>query len=83
MVLWMMSSLENLTGKDALVTSVRLLAGAALVVAALLASWSAWQTLRGKRRALAKLWSVVLLFATGYLLWIGFAYHLIGFGANF
>jgi len=83
LVLWMMSSLENLTGMDALVTVVRLFVGAALIAGAALTLWSGWQVLRSRRRWYAKLWSVVLALAALYLLWIGFAYHLIGFGANF
>ncbi|AKC86259.1 hypothetical protein WQ53_05185 [Pseudoxanthomonas suwonensis] len=83
LVLWMMSSLENLTGMDGVVTAVRLFVGVALIVGAALTLWSAWQVLRSRRRWFAKLWSVVLALAGLYLLWIGFAYHLIGFGANF
>ncbi|MFT3762070.1 MAG: serine hydrolase [Pseudoxanthomonas sp.] len=83
MVLWMMSNLENLSGMDGLVVVVRLLAGAALIVAALLSLYNAWRVLRGGRRWYAKLWSVVLALACLYLLWVGLAYHLIGFGANF
>jgi CubicO group peptidase (beta-lactamase class C family) len=83
LVLWMMSSLENLTGMDGVVTAVRLFVGAALIAGAALVLWSAWQVLRGSRRWYAKLWSAVLALSGLYLLWIGFAYHLIGFGANF
>lgn len=83
LVLWMTGNLENLTGKDGLVTAVRLLVGAALAVGAALLLWSTWQTLRGGRGWLAKLWGVVLALAALYLLWVGFAYHLIGVGANF
>jgi len=83
LVLWMMSSLENLTGIDGVVMAARLLVGAALIAGAALTLWSAWQVLRGRRRWLARLWSVLLALAGLYLLWVGFAYHLIGFGANF
>lgn len=83
LVLWMMSNLENLTGMDVVVSAARLLIGAALIAGAALTSWSAWQVLRSRRRWFAKLWSAMLALAGLYLLWIGFAYHLIGFGANF
>jgi len=83
LVLWMTGNLENLTGMDGVVTAVRLLVGAALLAGAALTLWSAWQVLRGRRGWFARLWSVVLVLAALYLLWVGFAYHLVGVGANF
>lgn len=82
-VLWMMSDLENLSGADALVTVARLLVGAGLITGAALATWGAWGTLRGGRRWYAKLWALLLALAALYLLWVGFDYHLVGFGADF
>jgi len=83
LVLWMMSNLENLTGADAMVVTARLLVGLALVAGAVLAVHGAWGTLRGGRRWYAKLWAALLALAALYLLWVGFDYHLVGFGANF
>lgn len=83
LVLWMTGNLENLTGMDGVVTAVRLLVGVALVAGVALTLWNAWQVLRGRRGWFAKLWSVVLALAALYLLWVGFAYHLVGVGANF
>lgn len=83
LVLWMTGNLENLTGKDGLVTAVRLLAGVLLVGGAALLAWSGWHTLRGGRGWIAKLWNVAMVLAGVFLVWVGFAYHLIGVGAYF
>ena len=37
----------------------------------------------GGRRWPAKLWSLALVFATFIVLWIAFAFHLIGWGVNY
>src|SRR5690606_9935834 len=68
---------------DKWIILVRLFALVALPVGAALATWNAWQALRSRRRWLAKAWAVLLALACLYLLWIGFAYHVIGFGANY
>ena len=47
------------------------------------AVWNAWQVLRGGRRLLARLWAVLLALSCLFLLWLGFANHIIGFGANY
>jgi len=48
-----------------------------------LALWNLWSVWTGKRRWPAKLWSVVLVFSTFIVLWIAFAFHLIGWGVNY
>ena len=58
-------------------TFVALLGGLAVVI------WDAWQVWRAKRGWKAKLWSVLLVFAVLVLVWIGFAFHLLDFGANY
>jgi len=68
---------------DVLIIAVRLFATVVLPLGAAVAVWNAWQVLRGQRRVLAKLWAVLLALACLFLLWIGIAQHVIGFGANY
>jgi CubicO group peptidase (beta-lactamase class C family) len=84
LVVWMMSDLARLgPGSDVLVNGVRLLATVVLPLGALASLWNVWQVLRSGRRVWAKLWSVLLALACLFLLWVGFAYHVIGFGAYY
>ena len=84
LVLWMMADLPRLgPSSDGLVNAVRLLATVVLPLGALAALWNAWQVLRSGRRVWAKLWSVLLALACLFLLWVGFAYHVVGFGAYY
>jgi len=68
---------------DGLIIAMRLFATVALPLGAILATWNAWHVLRARRRWLAKLWSVLLALACLFLLWVGFAHHVIGFGAYY
>ncbi|MFC3716354.1 serine hydrolase [Luteimonas soli] len=68
---------------DGLIIALRLFAMVVLPLGAAVAAWNAWHVLRGRRRILAKLWAVLLALAFLFLLWIGFANHVIGFGANY
>ena len=80
----MLGDLE-MTGpaSDVWINLLRLFATVALPVGAAVAAWNAWQVLRGRRRWLAKLWAVLLALSCLFLLWIGFANHLIGYGAYY
>lgn len=83
-VVAMLSDLEMTgAGSDAMINALRLFALVALPVGAALSLWNAWQVLRGRRRWLAKLWAVLLALACLYLLWVGLAHHLIGYGAYY
>ena len=83
-VVAMLSDLE-MTGasSDLWINLLRLFATVALPVGAAIAVWNAWQVLRGRRRWLAKLWALLLALSCLFLLWIGFANHLIGYGAYY
>jgi CubicO group peptidase (beta-lactamase class C family) len=84
LVVWMMGDLPRLgPSSDGLVNIVRLLATVVLPLGALASLWNAWQVLRSRRRILAKIWSVLLALACLFLLWVGFAYHLVGYGAYY
>ena len=84
LVVGMLSKLEMTSpGTDGLIIALRLFATIALPLSAAIAAWNAWHVLRGRRRLLAKLWALLLGLACLFLLWIGFAHHLIGFGANY
>jgi CubicO group peptidase (beta-lactamase class C family) len=45
--------------------------------------WHLWTVWTGPRRWPAKLWSVVLVLASFFVLWVAFAFNLIGFGLNY
>jgi CubicO group peptidase (beta-lactamase class C family) len=52
-------------------------------VFALWNAWQVWSTRRGWRNLFAWIWSVVLVLASGTLLWVALAYHLVGVGLKF
>lgn len=84
LVVGMLSKLEMTSpSSDGLIIAMRLFATVALPLGAGLAVWNAWQVLRGRRKWLAKLWALLLALACLFLLWIGVAHHIIGFGANY
>src|SRR3546814_20812369 len=68
---------------DGLIIALRLFATVVLPLGAAVAVWNAWHVLRDRRRILAKLWALLLALACLFLLWIGFANHVIGFAANY
>jgi hypothetical protein len=45
--------------------------------------WFAWTAWRAKRGWKPKVWSLALVFAASIVAWIGFAFHLVGFGTNY
>ncbi|HIE5354423.1 TPA: serine hydrolase domain-containing protein [Stenotrophomonas maltophilia] len=80
----MLSALEMTSPRsDVMINAMRLFATVALPLGAAFAVWNAWHVLRSQRRWLAKLWAVLLALACLFLLWLGFAQHVIGFGANY
>ena len=84
LVVGMLSRLEMTSPRtDGLIIAMRLFATVALPLGAGFTAWNAWHVLRGRRKWLAKLWAVLLALACLFLLWIGFAHHVIGFGANY
>ena len=84
LVVGMLSKLEMTSpGTDGLIIAMRLFATLALPLGAAIAVWNAWHVLRGRRKWLAKLWAVLLALACLFLLWIGIAHHVVGFGANY
>jgi CubicO group peptidase (beta-lactamase class C family) len=48
-----------------------------------LAVWNAMRTFKGGRGWFAKLWSVLLVIAAFFVLWVAVVFNLISFGANF
>ena len=84
LVVGMLSKLEMTSpDTDGLIIAMRLFATVALPLGAAIAVWNAWHVLRGRRKWLAKLWAVLLALACLFLLWIGIAHHVIGFGAHY
>jgi hypothetical protein len=83
-VLLMMSDLDFMTPKqDALIVAGRVLALLVLPLGALVAVWNATVVLRGRRSWAAKAWSVVLALSCLVVLWVGYAYHVMGWTANY
>ena len=84
-VVAMLSDLEMTgAGSDLWINALRLLALVVLPVGAVISVWNAWQVLRSSRRRwLAKLWAVLVALSCLFLLWLGLAHHLIGYGAYY
>ena len=68
---------------DGWINAMRLFATVALPLGAAFTVWNARVVLTGRRRWLAKLWALVVALACLFLLWLGFAQHLVGVGANY
>ncbi len=81
---WMIKDINNLSAKsDPVLHAVQLFGMAAFIGGALLVVWNLRAVWGGKRRWPAKLWSIVLALSAATTLWVGFAFHLIGFGSNY
>lgn len=84
LVVAMLGNLEMTgPGSDGPIVALRLFATVVLPLGAAVAVWNAWQVLRGRRRLLARLWALLIALACLFLLWIGIAHHVVGFGAYY
>ena len=80
----MFGDLTNLGGAfDAIVIVLQLATVIVLFGAVAVFGWYLWQVWTGKRRWTAKIWSVLLLLAGLVALWVGLAFHLVGFGTSY
>lgn len=70
-------------GSDLWINLLRLFATVALPAGAAIAVWNAWHVFRSRRPWLAKLWALLLALSCLFLLWTGFANHLVGYGAYY
>jgi hypothetical protein len=70
-------------GNDWIVSLLRVLALIVLPIGAAISLWNAWVVLRRRNRWLPKVWAVVLALSCMTLLWVGVAFHLVGFSANY
>jgi CubicO group peptidase (beta-lactamase class C family) len=68
---------------DWIVSLLRVLALIVLPIGAAISLWNAWVVLRRRNRWLPKVWAVVLALSCMTLLWVGVAFHLVGFSANY
>jgi len=68
---------------DWIINVVRLFATVALPLGAAFSLWNAKVVVTGRRKLLAKLWALLVAASCLFLLWLGFAQHLIGYGANY
>ena len=55
----------------------------AFVLGSALIAWNLWTVWTGARRWPAKVWSIVLALSAFIVLWVAFAFNLIGFGLNY
>ena len=84
MVLSMLGELTRLSNAfDPILYFVQIMTIVALFGGLIVAGWDLWLVWRGKRRWTAKVWSIALLFAVLVMLWVGWAFHLVGIGANY
>jgi hypothetical protein len=79
----MLGDLENATGADPWIWLLQIAGFLVFIGGFVIALWHLWIVWKGERRWPAKLWSVVLAIASGTVLWIALAFHLIDFGTNF
>ena len=70
-------------GNDWIVILLRVLALIVLPIGAAISLWNAWVVLRRRHRWPAKVWAVVLALSCMALLWVGVAFHLVRFSANY
>jgi hypothetical protein len=80
----MFNNFNNLSAKfDSNLHFAQLFGILAFIVGSALILWNLWTVWSGTRRWPAKVWSVVLAVSACIVLWVGFAFNLIGFGSNF
>jgi hypothetical protein len=80
----MLKDINNLSAKfDSTVRFAQVVGILAFIGGFGLMLWNLFTVWSGTRRWPAKLWSVVLVFASFMVLWVAFAFHLIGFGLNY
>jgi CubicO group peptidase (beta-lactamase class C family) len=81
---WMIKDINNLSAKaDPVLHVVQFFGIAAFIGGTLLILWNLRTVWKGRRRWPAKVWSLVLALAASTVLWVSFAFHLIGFGSNY
>jgi CubicO group peptidase (beta-lactamase class C family) len=80
----MLGDLGKLTdGLDPLLWSLEIFGAIAFVGGVALMLWNLWVVWSGKRRWQAKVWTVVLAFASLTVLWVALAFRLIAFGVHY
>jgi CubicO group peptidase (beta-lactamase class C family) len=78
------SKLSMLGGPlDPLLITVQLLTPIAFIGLLLLAGWNVRQAFVERRGWFSKLWAVALLLSAAVILWVAFAFSLVGFGTNY
>ena len=83
-VMMMIGDIANLSSSfDPIIWTLQILTIVAFIGGFLALAWSLWASWKAGRRWPAKVWSVLLLLASGVMLWIGFAFNLIGLGVNY
>ena len=80
----MLNDLNNLSARFDSVVHLAQAFGAIVFIGGFAATmWNLVVVWTGRRRWPARLWSVVLALAALVVLWVAFAFHLIGFGVNY
>jgi hypothetical protein len=80
----MLTDLSNLSpANDGKVSILRLAAMIVFPIATLVGFWNAAVVLGSRRRKWAKFWSIVLALSFLAVLWVSYAFSLIGVGANY
>jgi len=83
-VVRMLNDLNNLSARFDSVVHLAQVFGAIVFIGGFVAMvWNLVVVWTGRRRWPARLWSVVLALAALVVLWVAFAFHLIGFGVNY
>lgn len=84
LIVSMLSSLSMMSPSlDKYINLLRVLATLLLPLGALVSAACAWSVLRSRRRKWAKFWAVLLALSCLVMLWVGWVFNLIGYGANY
>ncbi len=81
-----MLTLDGNTASDAydpIFWLVEIVATVGFIGGLVLMLWNLWVVWTGNRRWPAKAWSIVLAVSALTMLWVGLAFHLVGFGVNY
>jgi CubicO group peptidase (beta-lactamase class C family) len=84
LIITMMTSMSLLSSRsDVLLVAMQVIGAIVFVGGTLVGLKSAWVTVRGGRRRLAKAWAVVLALSLLVSLWVAFAFHLLHVGVKY
>ncbi|WP_114952058.1 serine hydrolase domain-containing protein [Sphingosinicella terrae] len=84
LIAMLMGDLVNLSsGADVVIILLQIITWIAFFGGLAAMAWNLWRVWRSKRGWKAKAWSVALLLAAVIVIWVGFGFNMLDFGANY